>query len=96
MKYNIPDRVIKDIVSSAEKSGVKKVILFGSRARGNHRLNSDIDIAVSGGNYDDFYWSINENAWTLLSFDVVDLDKGISDELKKEIERDGIVIYEEA
>lgn len=94
MKYNIHDRVIRDIVSSAERYGVEKVILFGSRARGDHRSNSDIDIAVSGGNYDDFYWSLNENAWTLLSFDVVDLDRGISDELREEIKRDGVVIYE--
>ena len=27
-------------------------------------------------------------------FDVIDLDSGISDELRKEIDRDGVVIYE--
>ncbi len=27
-------------------------------------------------------------------FDVVDLDKGISDELKAEIDRDGVLLYE--
>ena len=29
-------------------------------------------------------------------FDVIDMDSGISEELKKEIERDGVVIYEKA
>lgn len=29
-------------------------------------------------------------------FDIVDVDAGISEELKKEIEKDGVVIYEKA
>lgn len=49
MKYNIPDRVFKDIIRAAEKSGVEKLILFGSRARGTNHERSDIDIAASGG-----------------------------------------------
>jgi len=96
MKYDLPDRVLKDIISKAEENRIEKVILFGSRARGTNRERSDIDIAVSGGDFDGFYWSINETSWTLLSFDIVELDKGISEELRKEIERDGVVIYEEA
>ncbi|MDO4943650.1 MAG: nucleotidyltransferase domain-containing protein [Ruminococcus sp.] len=96
MKYNIPDRVLKDIVKLAEKRDIEKVILFGSRARGTNRPASDIDIAVSGGDFDGFYWDINERVWSLLSFDIVELDRGISDELKAEIERDGVIIYEKA
>ena len=96
MKYDLPDRVLKDIIAKAEEFEIEKVILFGSRARGTNRERSDIDIAVSGGNFDGFYWSLNETSWTLLSFDIVELDKGISEELRKEIERDGVVIYEEA
>ena len=94
MKYNIPPRVMKDIVFTAEKYGVEKITLFGSRARGDHNERSDIDIAVHGGNFDNFYWDINEKIWSLLTFDIVDLDKNISDELQEEINRDGIVIYE--
>ena len=54
------------------------------------------DIAVYGGDFDSFYWDIREKLHSLLSFDIVNVDKGISEELKKEIERDGIVIYEKA
>lgn len=94
MKYNIPNRVMKDMMSFAHKYNVEKIILFGSRARGTHTERSDIDIAVCGGNFDGFYWDVRERAHTLLSFDIVELDKGVSDELKEEIERDGITIYE--
>lgn len=96
MKYNIPDRVVRDIALFARRHAVRKVILFGSRARGTHTERSDIDIAVNGGDFDSFYWEIKENIYSLLTFDIVDLDSGVSDKLKKEIEKDGVIIYEEA
>ncbi|MCC8051241.1 MAG: nucleotidyltransferase domain-containing protein [Clostridiales bacterium] len=96
MKYNIPDKVLKDIRLFAKQRGVKKVILFGSRARGTHTERSDIDIAVCGGDTPGLAFDLEECSHTLLMFDVIDLDKGISDELKHEIERDGVLIYEEA
>ncbi|MCH5193595.1 MAG: nucleotidyltransferase domain-containing protein [Oscillospiraceae bacterium] len=96
MTYDLPERVLKDITALAEKHGVRKIILFGSRARGTNTERSDIDIAVSGGDFDAFYWSIKEDVYSLLTFDIVDVDSGISEELEKEIERDGVVIYEKA
>lgn len=95
MKYNIPGRVVKDISLFARKYAVCKVILFGSRARGTHTERSDIDIAISGGDFGSFYFDIKENVHSLLTFDIVDLDRGVSEQLKKEIEKDGVVIYEE-
>ncbi|MCD7883846.1 MAG: nucleotidyltransferase domain-containing protein [Lachnospiraceae bacterium] len=96
MKYNIPDKVLKDIRLFAKQHDIKKVILFGSRARGTHTARSDIDIAVCGGDTLGLYFDLVERSHTLLMFDVIYLDKGIDDELKREIERDGILIYEEA
>ena len=49
MVYDLPERVVKDIVTFAKRYSVRKVILFGSRARGNNTERSDIDIAVYGG-----------------------------------------------
>lgn len=94
MKYDLPEKVKIDIFAYAEIHGIKKVILFGSRARGDNTERSDIDLAVMGGDFDGFSFAMNEQAETLLTFDVVDLDKPVSDELKTEIERDGAVIYE--
>lgn len=95
MKYDLPDRVLRDIIKYAKLYNIRKVILFGSRARGTNGERSDIDIAVSGGDTAKFSLETDEGAHTLLMFDVVDLDGYVSEELKKEIERDGIVIYEE-
>lgn len=95
MPYNLEKRVEDDIVRIAKENDIKKVILFGSRARGANSERSDIDLAVSGGNALDFYYDVEEKARTLLMFDVVDLDKGISEELQAEIKKDGVILYEE-
>jgi len=39
---------------------------------------------------------VKEKVHSLLSFDVVEADKPISEELKQEIEKDGVIIYEKA
>ena len=94
MDVNLSERTVNEISAFARKHGVEYVVLFGSRARGTHTERSDIDIAVKGGDFDAFYWDIKEEIYSLLMFDVIDLDSGISDELRKEIDRDGVVIYE--
>ncbi|MCD8069860.1 MAG: nucleotidyltransferase domain-containing protein [Akkermansiaceae bacterium] len=94
MKCNLDQQLIDEIITIAVQNGVKKVILFGSRARGDNSERSDIDLAVSGGNALDFYYDVEEKVRTLLMFDVVELDRGISTELQAEIERDGVILYE--
>lgn len=37
MKYNIPDRVLRDIALFSKENNIRRVVLFGSRARGTHR-----------------------------------------------------------
>lgn len=92
--FDIPENVKKDIMDYAKKYDVKKVILFGSRARGTNGEFSDIDLAVSGGDFGEFCFAVDEQASTLLMFDVVNLDICQSAELISEIERDGVVLYE--
>ena len=94
MKYNLPDRVLRELSSFARKYTVMKIVLFGSRARGTNTERSDIDIAVYGGEFDQFYWEVKENIHSLLMFDIIQADAAISDELKQEIEKDGVTIYE--
>ncbi len=74
---------------------MKKVILFGSRARGDFKEKSDIDLAVQGGDFVRFMLDVNEETSTLLSFDIINLDEKIQSELKEIIKKEGKVIYEE-
>ena len=93
---NLPEHVHKGIIELAQKYGVKKVILFGSRARGDNWERSDVDLAISGGNRTMFSLDVDEieNVPTLLMFDVVDLDRECNEDLLAAIRRDGVVLYE--
>lgn len=59
-----------------------------------HTQRSDIDLAVAGGHFDNFYWGIKENVHSLLLFDLVNLDTVITQDLAKELQKDDITIYE--
>lgn len=95
METGIKEEVLEEINQLARKYDIKKVILFGSRARADFHKTSDIDLAVSGGNKTMFYLDVEEKTSTLLMFDMVDLDADIQPELRESIEREGVVIYEE-
>lgn len=90
----IRDEVIQEICEIAEKYKVEKVILFGSRARGDFRRTSDIDLAVKGGDFINFSLDVDEETSTLLMFDFVDLNRSIQQELRENIEKEGRIIYE--
>lgn len=94
---NFPEKVRDKIIELAKKYGIKKVILFGSRARGDNWERSDIDLAISGGDRVRFTLDVDEIdiVPTLLMFDVVDLDEPCNKELLKSIQRDGVVLYDE-
>ena len=94
--YDLSERVIRDIIRFAGERDVDRVILFGSRARRTNSERSDVDIAVSGGDFNGFYDDIKDKTHSLLMFDIVNLDNRVTHELAQEIERDGIVLYEKA
>ena len=92
---NLSDRIIADLKKLALEYDVVKIILFGSRARGDNSDKSDVDIAVYGcSDFVNFKLDVEEKVWTLLTFDIVNMDNEISEELAGEIKRDGVVIYE--
>lgn len=86
--------VIEEITMIAEKYGITRVVLFGSRARGDYHRASDIDLALLGGDVDRFALDVDEETSTLLEYDIVDLNQSIPEKLRKAIEQEGKVIYE--
>lgn len=93
-KTGIRQSVINEIIDLAKKYDVEKLILFGSRARGDFKERSDIDLAFRGGNGSYFAIDVDEETSTLLEFDVVDLDRPIGSGVLNSIKQDGIVLYE--
>ena len=90
----IDDSIEQDIISIAIKNDIKKLILFGSRARGDFKRTSDIDLAVEGGNISAFAVQVDEEVSTLLEFDIINLDGRVQKELLESIRREGVLLYE--
>ena len=90
----IRELVIMEICEIAKRCQVDKVLLFGSRARGDFKRTSDIDLAVAGGDFLRFALDVEEETSTLLEFDIVDLNRCMQQELRDSIEKEGRVIFE--
>ena len=96
MRVNLSRPLIEIILAQARRLDLDRVILFGSRARGDHREHSDIDLAVKGADVGRFQFYLDEYAPTLLKFDVIDLSRPLAPELLSSIRKDGIILYDKA
>ena len=90
----LSEKLQREIIGFAQKNNIEKLVLFGSRARGDYRKRSDIDIAIWGGNGASFAIDVDEETNTLLMFDVVDFKYPVQDELKESIMKEGCLLYE--
>ena len=90
----ISDVVLQQIRSFAQKYQIERIILFGSRARGDFHRTSDIDLAISGGDFANFSIDVDELTDTLLKYDFVNLDGAVQAELLESIQKEGVLIYE--
>lgn len=86
--------VLREIIRLAREYQVERVILFGSRARGDYKERSDIDLAFQGGSGSRFILDVDEQTSTLLEFDIIDLSRPIAEELLASIRKEGILLYE--
>lgn len=89
----IKEKVQDEICQLAQRHQLDKVVLFGSRARGDYHRASDIDLAVWGGRIAQFAVDIDEETSTLLKYDVIDMGQSISSELLESVQREGRVLY---
>lgn len=68
------EEVIEEVADLCRQFQAKKVILYGSRAKGTARERSDIDIAVSGVDNFELLVEKVEELPTLYSVNMVNMD----------------------
>lgn len=78
-------------------NSINKAIIFGSRAKGTYKNGSDVDIALKGDinfkTVSHLRFILNEETNLPYKFDVLNYDQINNDELRKHIDRVGIVFY---
>jgi predicted nucleotidyltransferase len=97
MEYALPDTLVYEIQAIGKKYAIKRIVLFGSRARGDNKPNSDIDLAVypmAGFMGQGYFFSEIDDLATLLKIDIVLINSHTNTKLLENIKRDGVVIYE--
>lgn len=93
---NLDKEIIKDIIKICEKHEyIDKVILFGSRARGDNNLKSDINLAIySEKPLVEFIEAVETKTRTLLEYDYLHMNSIQDRFFVEQVDKDGIVIYE--
>ncbi len=97
-KHGLSEKTVAQIVAVlARFPEVEKAVLFGSRAKGNHRNGSDIDLALMGsklgwrtlGQIDD----VLDDLLLPYGFSLIELGESTDPEVAEHIRRVGICIY---
>jgi predicted nucleotidyltransferase len=81
-----------------EENKIESAYLFGSRAKGNYRHGSDVDIVLKGKQLDHniinrISYILNEETLMPYRFDIVNYDKIKNRELLSHISRNGKIIF---
>lgn len=90
---------IENIISILKKEdGIESAYLFGSRAKGDYKNGSDVDIALKGMQLDHniinhISYLLNEETPMPYRFDVINYDKIKNTELISHIDRKGQLIF---
>jgi len=99
MKYGLEDPVIEKICSVLDQfPSISKAILYGSRAKGNFKRGSDIDLCLFGKDLDQvLVYRIEESLDDLLlpyQFDLSAYSSLSNKELIDHIDRIGVIFYQ--
>lgn len=95
----ISQRFITELLMLCTKNeAIERVLLFGSRARGDYRNTSDIDLALFTNNLSHSEQNLIEadlqSLSTPLKIDVLFMNRLIKEKLIINIRNEGVVLYE--
>lgn len=99
MNHGLLQRDIDDIVQAFRRfPEIDEAILFGSRAKGNYKPGSDVDIAIKGRDISRscvaaLSFFLNEESLLPYFFDIVHYEGITERELAQHIDRVGKLLY---
>ncbi|NNM53249.1 MAG: nucleotidyltransferase domain-containing protein [Spirochaetales bacterium] len=77
---------------------IERAWVFGSRAKGNYKTGSDVDLALEGehlsfGTLREARYRLNEESYLPYHFDILDKSTVSSDELCNHLNRVALMVY---
>lgn len=96
-RFGLSEREIQEILIQVKKFPIKKVGIFGSRARGDYKDTSDIDLVVKGDL--DFFDTLElkrlleEEVLTIRSFDVINYSLIDDPKFKQQIDKEVLFLF---
>lgn len=86
------ESIYQQLAQLARRHGAVRLVMFGSRARGDHSPGSDIDLAVYGMPPKErgSFWAEAEELPTLLKLDILHMDTVENAALRDNIEKEGV------
>jgi len=100
MKFGLKESDLEYVINTIKKfPQIEKAKIFGSRAKGNYKIGSDIDIAIYGEKitFDviaKLHAELEDESPMPYLFDIIDYTHLNHNELREHIERVGKLIYE--
>lgn len=90
--FGLKDEELKELKEYLKKSNINSSFIFGSRAKGNYKLGSDVDIAVDGDERKASYL-LNEESNLPYYFDIVNINKIKNKNLLDHIKRVEVLFW---
>jgi len=95
--FGLPEDVLGEIILSLSKfPEINSAKIFGSRAKGNYKRYSDVDIAIFADADKDISQDVMadlDDLYVIYHFDVIHYEKTSAAEIKAHIDRVGIEFY---
>lgn len=95
---HLDSNLVRCIQEIGQNYLIRKIVLFGSRARGDHKSTSDIDLAVFP--LPEFkgkgrFCAEIDDLKSLLKIDIVFVNENTDKTLLNSIRKEGVIIYEQ-
>lgn len=97
-EFGLSSEILSNIVNILGRyKKISRAVIFGSRARGDYRKTSDIDLCIFSDGLDEIEPNLISDAIEELDtpyrYDILFFDKLKSEDLKENILKEGIAIY---
>jgi len=97
-RFGLKEKDLEDIIDFFKQfTTVREAIIFGSRAKGNYRQGSDVDLVLKGDidfkTLTRISYVLNQESLLPYKFDILTYSNITNQDLKEHIDRVGISIY---